>query len=823
MALQCVRQSDFLPLYTYLSTGNVDNAAAPSALPGHDVALTPVDVSGRASTVPVDADCRAGAGVGVDVIVAVALPTPLARTFDYLWPATPTADVEASIGPVPGLRVAVPFGRRRLTGVVVSIGGSGEVARAKLRRVSRILDVDPVLPDELLRLLVWAAGYYHHPIGEVLGSALPVALRNGGAAALAEHERYSLATDVDDALAGLGRAPVQRALVRRLAEEVEGASAPDGVDASALAGISPRWRASLAPLVERGTVRTHRTTVKPASSPVETGPPLSEEQARAVAALGAAAGRFHAFLLNGVTGSGKTEVYLRAIADVLGRGGQVLVLVPEIALTPQLMSRFARRLPGCLVALHSGLSDAERLQSWLLAAHGEADVVVGTRSAVLVPMPRLALVVVDEEHDSSLKQHEGFRYHARDLALMRARDVAAPVVLGSATPSFESLANVAAGRFEELPLTVRAGGAAAPALALLDIRRRPLREGMSEALLDAIAAHLADGGQALVFINRRGFAPTLLCNDCGAAADCARCDAHMTVHAASGRLRCHHCGAERAMPTGCEACGSIELDRVGHGTERIAAALAEAFPDVEIARIDRDSTRRKGALEEVLERAVSGQARLLVGTQMLAKGHHFPALTLVGVLDADRGLYGTDFRALEHMGQLILQVAGRAGRESRPGTVLVQTRNPDNEMLRTLVNEGYEAFAKAALHDRRLAAWPPYSHVALVRCDAPEAERPLAFLERVADFLMHDLANRAAEAGGTGTGSPAPEAAVELLGPAPAPMERVNGRWRARLLLQCGERAPLNRTLGRLASVIDRLPGARNVRWSIDVDPADLY
>ena len=765
----------------------------------------------------------ATAGRPTGLVVGVALPTPLAREFDYLWPAGSAA----CPAPRPGLRVRVPFGRQRLVGVVASVGGSGAVPRAKLRAVIAVLDEEPVLPDALLALLDWAASYYHHPIGEVLASALPGPLRAGAPAVLAEHERFALAVGLDQALEGLGRAPVQRALVRRLAEgrpvgtvDGDGADIDDGpdagVDASALAGVSPRWRASLAPLVERGTVRARRTTVRPASSPGETGPELSAEQRAAVDAVDGARERFAPFLLDGVTGSGKTEVYLRAIAATLARGGQALVLVPEIALTPQLMSRFARRLPGCLVALHSGLGDAERLQSWLLAARGEADVVVGTRSAVLVPMPRLRLVVVDEEHDTSLKQHEGFRYHARDLALMRARDVRAPILLGSATPSFESIANVAAGRFAKLPLTVRAGGAEPPALALVDIRRRSLREGMSEALLDRIAAALADGGQALVFINRRGFAPTLLCNACGAAAGCDRCDAHMTVHAASGRLRCHHCGSERAMPTGCESCGSIELDRVGHGTERIAAALAEAFPDVEIARIDRDSTRRKGSLERVLERAVSGEARLLVGTQMLAKGHHFPELTLVGVLDADRGLYGTDFRALEHMGQLILQVAGRAGRESRRGTVLIQTRNPDNPMLRTLVDAGYEAFADAALADRRLAAWPPYSHVALVRCDAPQAERPLAFLERVADFLEHDRAARA-ETDATGG------AAVDVMGPAPAPMERVNGRWRARLLLQCAERAPLNRTLGRLASVIDRLPGARTVRWSIDVDPADLF
>ena len=394
------------------------------------------------------------------------------------------------------------------------------------------------------------------------------------------------------------------------------------------------------------------------------------------------------------------------------------MLVPEISLTPQLMRRFEARLDGCLVTLHSGLNDTERLQNWLLAANGHADVVIGTRSAVLVPLPRLGLVVVDEEHDGSLKQQDGFRYHARDLALMRGRSHECPVVLGTATPALETLHNVRSGRFEELPLARRAGDAVPPVLALLDVRRRALVEGMSDRLLDAIARHLGDGGQAMVFVNRRGFAPTLLCNDCGAAAGCERCDANMTVHARSNRLRCHHCGAERAVPAACESCGSPDLDRVGYGTERIGDALEAAFPDVRVARIDRDSTRRKGALERQLELATSGEARLLVGTQMLAKGHHFPKLTLVGILDADRGLFGTDFRSLEHMGQLVVQVAGRAGREATRGTVLIQTRNPDNEMLGKLVHEGYAAFADALLDERRAAELPPYAFVALIRAES---------------------------------------------------------------------------------------------------------
>lgn len=731
------------------------------------------------------------------VFVQVAVPTPVARLFDYRWPVNAPP-------PSVGARVVVPFARRKMIAIVVGVASESGVPAARLKNVSAVLDNAALLTDDILSLLTWAANYYHHPIGEVLVAALPRALRQGAPAVIAQRETFALVQSAESVLATLGRAPVQRRLVERL-------SCGESVDATALSSISARWRASLTPLLERGAVEMTLSQSLPVNTAQDRGPTLVGEQALARDAIVKALGQQQAFLLNGVTGSGKTEVYLQAIEAVRARGEQTLVLVPEISLTPQLMGRFSARLSGCLVSLHSGLNDTERAQAWLLAAEGHADVVIGTRSAVLVPMPRLGLVIVDEEHDGSLKQQDGFRYHARDLALMRSRDRACPVVLGSATPSFESLRNVALGRFTELRLSERATGAPPPALALVDIRRRATLEGLSDRLLDAIAVHLDAGGQALVFINRRGFAPTLLCNDCGAAADCPSCDAHMTVHAASGHLRCHHCGAEREVPVGCETCGSVELDRVGHGTERIAAALAEAFPEVEIARIDRDSTRRRGALEVQLEKAISGQARLLVGTQMLAKGHHFPALTLVGILDADRGLFGTDFRSLEHMAQLIVQVAGRAGRESKEGTVMIQTRNPDNPMLQTLVADGYEAFARVAIDDRRIAGWPPFGFVALLRAEAVNAQHPLAFLDTVADFLGKDLDSRDA------TGE------VDLLGPAPAPMERLAGRYRARLLLVSESRASLHTTLARLVSVIDALEDARRVRWSIDVDPADLY
>lgn len=725
-------------------------------------------------------------------LVQVAVPTPLYRVFDYLWKS------DAPV--VRGARVSVPFGRRQVIGVVLAALNETDVPESKLRAVHRVHDTEALLPPDIMDLLCWASRYYHHPLGEVLASAMPAMLRKGKSAQISQREffRWIGPVPVPETLA---KAKVQRQIAGYLAE-LSGKSAA----ADSLVRISPRWRASITALIDKGWVSCEKALQIPDNKAHAIALALSAEQQHAVTQVTAALGENKRFLLNGVTGSGKTEVYLQSIQAASDKGMQSLVLVPEISLTPQLMSRFEQRLDGCLVCLHSGLNDTERMQNWLCAAKGYADVVIGTRSSVLAPLPRLGLIIVDEEHDNSFKQQDGFRYHARDLAMMRGRARQCPVLLGSATPSFESLNNVASDKFVELPLRSRAGAAVPPSLGLMDIRRRKLIEGMSDRMIDAIREHLEKEGQVLIFINRRGFAPTLLCNDCGAAADCKRCDAHMTVHARHNRLRCHHCGSERAMPAGCESCGSVELDRVGYGTERIAAALEESFPDVPIARIDRDSTRRKGALEQQLALATSGEARILVGTQMLAKGHHFPKLTLVGILDADRGLFGTDFRSLEHMGQLILQVAGRAGREEQSGAVLIQTRNPDNPMLQTLISEGYAPFAAIAMIERKLAELPPYSFMAIVRAEAVGAAEPHQFLLQVAQSLTSHAGVK-----------------LEVLGPAPAPMERLGGRYRAQLLLQAERRSTLNDSLSRLSSVIDSLPGARRCRWSIDVDPVDLF
>ena len=715
-------------------------------------------------------------GAGATCFVQVAVNSPLYQLFDYSWPHPEVA--------LPGQRVTVPFGRRSVIGIVIKATSSTDVPAAKIRRVSRLHENEPLLADDLLKILKWASRYYQHPLGEVLATALPANLRKGEPAEQLKVELYRV-TDTCPPDPSAGRAPIRAALLEQIRE-----SGTAGIEGSRLSSITRGWRRPLNTLIEKQYIERFEREELPVNKAIDQPKQLSDEQQLAFTAVSDALGAFSAWLLNGVTGSGKTEIYLQLIDRVLKQGQQVLVLVPEISLTPQLLQRFQRRLDGCLVSLHSAMSDAERTQNWLLAARGKADVVIGTRSAVFTPLPELGLVIIDEEHDASLKQQDGFRYHARDLALLRAREREVPVLLGSATPSLESLRNVEMGRFKELLLTKRAANAMPPDIALLDIRRRSLQEGMSDRLIDRMQQHLEAKGQVLIFLNRRGFAPTLICNDCGTTAICSRCDANMTVHARVGRLRCHHCGAERGIPAVCETCSSARVDRVGYGTERIEEALSTLFPDYRVLRIDRDSTRRKGELQKHLHAATTGEAHILVGTQMLAKGHHFPAVTLVGIIDSDRGLYGTDFRAAEQMGQLIMQVAGRAGREERRGTVLVQTRTPDNPLLRTLVFDGYDKFAAALLEERKEAGLPPYSHVCLLRAEAPAANVPATFLAKIADVLKahtNVLDQRVDVEYDKST--------LQWFGPVPAPIERLAGRYRSQLLVIASHRSILNLSL----------------------------
>ncbi|KGM53184.1 primosome assembly protein PriA, partial [Lysobacter arseniciresistens ZS79] len=565
------------------------------------------------------------------------------------------------------------------------------------------------------------------------------------------------------------------------------------------------WRGAARSLAGRGLAE--RVTLDPATAPAPArpGPTLNDDQRQAVDAILAGVDRFHPVLLDGVTGSGKTEVYLHAIADCLARGRQALVLVPEIGLTPQLLARFRERLGVPVHVLHSGLSDGERARTWAACRRGEARVVVGTRSAVFLPLPEAGLLVVDEEHDGSYKQLDGIRYHARDFALVRAQALGVPVLLGSATPSLESLRNADAGRYTWLRLRQRAGNARPPAVRVLDVRKRPLQAGMSPELLEAISRALDADGQVLVFRNRRGYAPVLLCHDCGWSAQCQRCDAPMTVHAGGRRLQCHHCGARRPAPNACPDCGGLALQSQGAGTERIEEALRERFPDVPVMRIDRGTTRRRDALEQHL--AEFGSARgILVGTQMLAKGHDLPNLTLVAVVGIDEGLFSADFRAPEKLAQLLIQVAGRAGRADRPGTVVLQTHHPEHPLLATLLAGGYGAFAEIELQQREAAGFPPFAHLALMRAEAKQVEHADGFLQ---------AARRCIEQAGTGT--------LELNGPLPAPMPRRAGYQRSQLLLSSPGRRALHAALDAALPAIRALPETRRVRWSLDVDPVDLY
>ena len=730
-------------------------------------------------------------------VFRVALDTPLRRLFDYLPPTSPGTGHQ----PAPGVRVRVPFGRQRLVGVVLASAETSDVPPGRLKPILEVLDPKPVLDASALELLGWAARYYHHPIGEVVAGALPRALRLGASATESEERWVATATGTQACAAGEPRRAVrQRALLEFLLESGDAA-------AGTLNECLGSWRDAARALLARGWIaRTEGAMAQVDAARVRVaGPALLPEQSAAVEAVAASLGRFGAFVLHGITGSGKTEVYLRLIERVLAQGERALVLVPEIGLTPQLLGRFRERFDTPMAVLHSALTDHERLVAWRNAFSGRARIVLGTRSVVFAPVPELGLIVVDEEHDASFKQHEGgFRYSARDLAVMRARHAAVPVLLGSATPALETLHNVGAGRYAHLRLLRRAAQSKPPRLTLLDLRTSPMRSGIATAAVLAIERHLAADGQVLVFLNRRGYAPTLLCTACGWIAPCRECDARLTVHLAAGRLRCHHCGADAPLPQRCPQCG-FAVKPVGQGTQRIEETLGTLFPGVSIARLDRDVVRRRGDLEEVMRRMSSGEARILVGTQMVTKGHDFPNVTLVVVLNADQGLFSSDFRAPERLAQTIVQVAGRAGRGAKPGEVLIQSEFPDHPLLTSLLAEGYDGFAHAALAERSQAAWPPFSRLAAVRDSATTAQAALAFLTDA-----RKLAHR-------------PPRGVRLLGPVPAAMAKRAGRYHAQLLVESTARLRLHEFLDSWLIQVEQLKSARQVRWSLDVDPIELF
>ncbi|WP_258808300.1 primosomal protein N' [Pseudidiomarina sp. CB1] len=720
-------------------------------------------------------------------VVNVAVPVPLARHFHYHCATVPPC----------GTRLKVPFGNRSLVGF--SLGAATAVTTEfELKPIHAVLDDEPLLPTAVWDLLQWAAEYYQHPLGEVLNHGLPVLLRQGEPASYKTTEGFrvteaGLAIELNE----LRRAPQQQRLLAALRN---GPMLRRDITAQEFSS------AALKALQEKEYIESFQHVPQTnadwsfviGSEPLQ----LNPEQALAVAAIGAAS-KPQTYLLEGVTGSGKTEVYLQAMAEVLRKGKQVLVLVPEIGLTPQTLRRFQKRFAVPIVMLHSALTDRERLDAWLDAKNGGAAIVIGTRSAIFTPFKRLGMIIVDEEHDNSLKQQEGFRYHARDLAVVRGQKEQVPVILGSATPSLESINNVAQQRYAHLQLTQRAGGAKLARQTVLDIKQLPLKGGLSMPLIEQMRKELERGQQVLVFLNRRGYAPALLCHECGWLAQCRRCDAYYTVHQRQQMLQCHHCGDQQRLPKQCFDCGSTQLVGRGTGTEQLEQTLADIFPEFPVLRIDRDSTRRKGSLAKHLTAATENKYPILVGTQMIAKGHHFPHVTLVALLDVDGALYSSDFRAAERLGQLITQVAGRAGRASAPGTVVLQTHHPEHDLLQDLIHNGYAAFARSLLRERQLTQLPPFAQLALFRAEAHEAEQAQSALQVIAAQLPEH-----------------PE--VFVLGPMPAVMERRAGRYRYQLLVQCQQRGLRQQLLQHTLAKLENLPELRRVRWSLDVDPQDF-
>ncbi|MGO2456626.1 primosomal protein N' [Vibrio casei] len=728
-------------------------------------------------------------------IAQVALPIPLDKCFDYLVPNY--------LFPVIGGRVSVPFGRQTLTGIVIALGNTSDFPIEQLKPIKSCLDSQPVWPKPLYQLLQWCSQFYQYPLGDTLAMALPSLLKKGKPADFASLKQWHVTESGKNQLvAGFGRAHLQAKVVRMLENGPLSHQAMIEEDVSS---------STLKTLQDKGWIEAVHTQPKKTSWPpnIENSqlrPQLNEEQAIAVATINNHQG-FGCYLVDGVTGSGKTEVYLNLIKPVLDKGKQALVLVPEIGLTPQTINRFKRRFNVPVEVMHSALNDTERLNAWLSARDKNAGIVIGTRSALFTPFADLGIIIVDEEHDASYKQQDTLRYHARDVAVMRGHKENIPVVLGSATPALETLHNAQTGKYHYLSLSKRAGNAQAATHNVLDIKGLYLEGGLSAPLIAQMRRHLTAGNQVMLFLNRRGFSPALMCHECGWIAECKRCDAYYTFHQGSQEIRCHHCGSQKPIIHQCQGCGSTQLVSVGVGTEQLEKQLELLFPEYKTIRIDRDSTRRKGSLESALESIRKGEYQILIGTQMLAKGHHFPNVTLVGLLDVDGSLYSSDFRASERLAQLFIQVAGRAGRASKPGEVLLQTHHPEHALLQSLLHKDYQHFAKTALVERKIAQLPPFTFITLIRAEGNDNNTVEAFLRQVRHTLE---------------ANPLYDDNCLVLGPMPAPLAKRAGKFRWQLMLQVSTRTLMQRLLASSKPAVQLLPSAKKVRWSFDVEPQDL-
>ncbi len=720
-------------------------------------------------------------------LLEIAVPCPLRQTFDYL--ADPAIKHWQK-----GMRVEVPFGSRQLIGIVVKIKTVADSDTKKLKQITRCIDVTVLIPSDLLQLTHWISDYYHHPIGDCFQAVLPKRLRLGDSADI-QHESYWVLKQ--DQELKLGKK--QQQIIDLLKNH------PDGLSQSDIYLQLGQCRTSLLGLQQKQTIEEEFRFKKPHQIAKSQPCQLNSEQQLVVDTVWNSDNSFSAYLLDGITGSGKTEVYIELARKCIENNKQVLVLIPEIGLTSQFVQRFKQRLAASIVILNSSVSDGERKQAWLLAQQGLADIVIGTRSAVFTPLPRLGLIIIDEEHDSSYKQQDGLRYHARNVALIRAQRASIPIMMGSATPSLESLYHVQQQRYQLLTLSQRATGAKLPKITLVDSEGPKADNALSSFLYHAIDREIKAGNQVLLFINRRGFAPVLMCHDCGWQAKCTYCDAKMIVHQRRNLLCCHHCGAMQRLVDQCPECAKTELNTYGAGTEQIEQNLQTFFPNTPVLRIDRDSTQRVNSFTDLIEDIKKGEARILVGTQMLAKGHDFHDVTLVGVLDADQGLFSADFRASESLAQLIVQVTGRAGRGEKSGEVIIQTSQPQHPFWDDLLKHGYSYTAKKLLQERQDLMMPPAGSLCIIRAEDKQQEMAMTLLNEMLGLFN---INKPSE--------------VMIFGPVPAIMEKRAGRYRAQLLLSSQHRKPIHQLLDRTIEQISALKLARKVRWSIDIDPIDL-
>ena len=726
-------------------------------------------------------------------IVRVALAVPLPRFFDYLY--------APDLTPIVGGRVLVPFGSQKRVGIVVDLPASSDVAKEKLKPIIDVLDAESLFNSTTWDWLAWSANYYRAALGDVLFQALPVKLRNGESAVKNDRTFWRI-TD-------LGKQALESGELKRAKKQIEALNLllTQDLEKGNNEISSAIWSALKGKdYVEEIIVPTEQKSWQQAlgDNPLvnlDNRLTLNKQQALAFSQLLFQEG-FNVWLLEGVTGSGKTEIYLQYIEEVLKKGKQVLVLVPEIGLTPQTVRRFQARFNVEIDVLHSNLNDTQRLNVWERARTGQSAILIGTRSALFTQFSNLGLIILDEEHDGSFKQQDGWRYHARDLGIVLAQKLNIPILLGSATPSLESVNNVKNGKYHHLVLSKRARNATALRQFVIDLKHQRIQNGLSEPLLQRMQEHLEKGNQVLLFLNRRGFAPVLLCHECGWIDECHHCEKPYTYHQHQRVLRCHHCGAQKTVPMQCGHCGSTHLVTTGLGTEQLEETLKARFPQYNIARIDRDSTARKGKLEGYLEDIQQGKSQILIGTQMLAKGHHFPNVTLVALVNVDNALFSLDFRAEERLAQLYVQVAGRSGRAEKQGEVVLQTHYPDHPLLTTLLEKGYQAFAEETLKLRHNMGLPPFSFQALFKAQCRHSEEAENALSQLASFFYEQKIE-----------------GLQVLGPIPAPFSKKAGQYRWQLLLQHASRKQLQAALSRYSPELIK---SSQVRLILDVDPLDL-